>query len=44
MKKNYYVYSEGLPFYDNMREEELQQKADTISTLVAPPNVPALLY
>jgi hypothetical protein len=34
-KKNYYVYSEGLPFYDNMREEELQQKADTISTLVS---------
>ena len=34
-KKNFYVYSEGLPFYDNMREEELQQKADTISTLVS---------
>lgn len=34
-KKNFYVYSEGLPFYDNMREEELQQKADTISTLIS---------
>ena len=34
-KKNYYVYSEGLPFYNNMLEEELQQKADTISTLVS---------
>lgn len=34
-KKNYYVYSEGLPFYNNMLEDELQQKADTISTLVS---------
>ena len=34
-KKNYYVYSEGLPFYNNMLEEELQQKADKISTLVS---------
>lgn len=34
-KKNYYVYSEGLPFYNNMLEEELQQKADTISKLVS---------
>jgi hypothetical protein len=34
-KKNFYVYSEGVPFYDNMREEELQKKADTISTLVS---------
>ena len=34
-KKNYYVYNEGLPFYNNMLEEELQQKADKISTLVS---------
>jgi hypothetical protein len=34
-KKNYYVYSEGLPFYNNMLEEELEQKADTIATLVS---------
>jgi hypothetical protein len=34
-KKNYYVYTEGAPFYDNMLEEELQQKANQISTLVS---------
>ena len=34
-KKNYYVYTEGGPFYDNMLETELQQKADTISTLLS---------
>ena len=34
-KKNFYIYSEGGAFYDNMREEELQQKADKISTLVS---------
>ena len=34
-KKNYYVYSEGLPFYNNMLEEELEQKADKIATLVS---------
>ena len=25
-KKNYYVYKEGRPFYDNMLEEELKKK------------------
>jgi len=34
-KKNYYVYTEGAPFYNNMLEEELQQKANKISTLVS---------
>jgi hypothetical protein len=34
-KKNYYVYTEGAPFYNNMLEEELQQKANQISTLVS---------
>jgi hypothetical protein len=34
-KKNFYVYTEGSPFYDNMLEEELQQKADKISTLIS---------
>jgi len=34
-KKNYYVYAEGIPFYNNMLEEELQQKANKISTLVS---------
>ena len=33
-KKNYYVYSEGRPFYDNMKEEELKEKAEQISDLV----------
>jgi hypothetical protein len=33
-KKNYYVYSEGRPYYDNMLEDELKTKADTISTLL----------
>ena len=33
-KKNFYVYTEGISFYDNMLEKELKQKADTISTLV----------
>lgn len=34
-KKNFYVYTQGSPFYDNMLEEELRQKADKISTLVS---------
>jgi hypothetical protein len=34
-KKNYYIYSEGRPFYNNMLEDELKQKADTISELLA---------
>ena len=34
-KKNYYVYAEGIPFYNNMLEEELQQQANKISTLVS---------
>lgn len=33
-KKNYYVYSEGRPYYDNMQEEELKKKANTISQLL----------
>ena len=33
-KKNYYVYTEGRPFYDNMREEELQEKSNQIATLL----------
>jgi hypothetical protein len=34
-KKNFYVYTEGVPFYDNMLEEELQKKSDKISTLIS---------
>ena len=33
-KKNYYIFSEGRPFYENMLEEELKQKADKISELI----------
>ena len=33
-KKNYYVYSEGTPYYNNMREEELKQKSEKISELL----------
>jgi len=33
-KKNYYVYKEGRPFYDNMLEEELKKKAEKISELL----------
>jgi len=33
-KKNYYVYKEGRPFYDNMLEDELKQKAEKISELL----------
>ncbi len=34
-KKNYYIYTEGRPYYDNMKEEELKKKADTISQTLA---------
>ena len=30
-KKNYYVYTEGRPYYDNMKEQELQKKATSIA-------------
>lgn len=33
-KKNYYIYKEGRPFYDNMLEDELKQKAEKISELL----------
>ena len=33
-KKHFYVYTEGRPFYDNMKEEELKQKANKISDLL----------
>ena len=34
-KKNYYVYTEGRPYYDNMREEELKQKSIKITELLS---------
>jgi hypothetical protein len=34
-KKNYYVYSEGSSYYDNMKEEELTKKANTISQMLS---------
>ncbi len=33
-KKNYYIYTEGRPYYDNMKEEELKTKANTISQMI----------
>ena len=33
-KKNYYVFTEGRSFYDNMLEEELTKKSETISQLL----------
>ena len=33
-KKNYYVYTEGEPAYNNMRETELKQKAETMAALI----------
>jgi len=33
-KRNYYVYSEGRPYYDNMQEEELKQKANKVAELL----------
>lgn len=34
-RKNYYVYTEGRPYYDNMIEEELKQKAEKIGLLLS---------
>ena len=34
-KKNYYVYTQGEPAYNNMLEEELKQKADTMAKLLS---------
>ena len=34
-RKNYYVFTEGRPFYDNMLEEELKQKAEQIAILLS---------
>jgi hypothetical protein len=34
-KKNYYIFSEGRPFYENMLEEELKKKADKIADLIS---------
>ena len=33
-KKNFYVYTKGRPYYDNMKEEELKQTVNNISTLI----------
>lgn len=33
-KKNYYVYTQGRPYYDNMLEEELKKKATSIGELL----------
>lgn len=33
-KKNYYIYTEGRPYYDNMKEEELKLKAKQIAELL----------
>jgi hypothetical protein len=33
-RKNYYVYTQGRPYYDNMLEEELTKKASTIGALL----------
>jgi hypothetical protein len=33
-KKNYYIYTEGRPYYDNMQEEELKKKANTVSQML----------
>jgi len=34
-RKNFYVYTEGQPFYDNLLEQELKQKAEHIAGLIA---------
>lgn len=34
-KKNYYIYTEGRPYYDNMLEDELKQKAEKMSSLLS---------
>jgi hypothetical protein len=33
-KKNYYVYTEGRPYYDNMKEQELIKKANSIAKVL----------
>jgi len=33
-KRNYYEYTEGTPYYNNMKEEELKTKAKTISQMI----------
>lgn len=33
-KKNYYIFTEGRPYYDNLKEEELKKKANTISQMI----------
>ena len=34
-KKNYYVFTEGKPYYDNMLEDELKKKAKILTKLLA---------
>ena len=34
-KKNYYVFTEGRPYYDNMLENELKEKAKILTKLLA---------
>ena len=34
-KKNYYVFTEGQPYYDNMLEDELREKAKILTNLLA---------
>ena len=34
-KKNYYVFTEGRPYYDNMLEDELKQKSKILTKLLA---------
>ena len=34
-KKNYYVFAEGRPFYDEMLEKELKKKADIMGKMIA---------
>jgi hypothetical protein len=33
-KQNYYVYTEGRPYYDNMQEQELIKKAEVIAGVI----------
>jgi len=34
-RKEYYVFTEGQPYYDNLLEQELKQKADHIASLLS---------
>ena len=34
-KKNYYVFKDGRPFYENMLEKELEEKAEHIATIIS---------